>query len=379
MDFLKGLGSALGGVTNLLSGGALFDAAGSALGLPPVVTNAIKTAVGVATGNVMLAADGAMGVAQELSKNQAACTEYAAPKDDKVASEGYAKPESQCPTQGSSSATQGSWGSQGPAASGEVRADGILDPSILQYREALKTLEANFTLLDTVDNVKNGRFTRQTLEKVGSNPGMPESVQQAARFLLGHPEYRTQLDTASQKGGMVDGTFSTKDVRAALSDVNARIAQYGVRGEGTRMPPPSGTGVGTQPPVSGGSRPEEPTRPPSSTSGSASSSVKGIINDPSMSLEEKIEAILMALTERMDNDILKTMDDLAAAQDRQSGIKNGKGDEKALADAQRDVDRIQMRLQKLIEKRKMMFEMMSTLSMKFNEMAKTALSNMRSA
>jgi hypothetical protein len=87
----------------------------------------------------------------------------------------------------------------------------------------------------------------------------------------------------------------------------------------------------------------------------------------------------MALTERMDGDILKTMDDLAAAQDRQSGIKNGKGDEKALTDAQRDVDRIQMRLQKLIEKRKMMFEMMSTLSMKFNEMAKTALSNMRSA
>ena len=62
-----------------------------------------------------------------------------------------------------------------------------------------------------------------------------------------------------------------------------------------------------------------------------------------------------------------------------ASIKNGKGDEKALADSQRDIDRINMRLQKLVEKRKMMFEMMSTLSMKFNEMAKTALSNMRSA
>jgi hypothetical protein len=225
--------------------------------------------------------------------------------------------------------------------------------------------------------VKNGSFTRGTLEKVAGNANMPESVRDAARFLLAHPEYRTQLDTASQKGGVVDGTFNTKDVRAALSDVNARIAQYGVRGTSTPTPAP-GSSAGTQPPVSG-TRPEEPTRPPSTTGGAASSSVKGIINDPSLSLEEKIEAILMALTERMDGDILATMDDLAAAQDRQSGIKNGKGDEKALADAQRDVDRIQMRLQKLVEKRKMMFEMMSTMSMKFNEMAKTALSNMRSA
>jgi hypothetical protein len=364
MDLLKGLGSALGGVTNLLSGGALIDAAGNALGLPPMMTNAIKTAVGAATGNVMLAADGALGVAKELSQNQAAYTEYAAPKDDKVACEGYARQERQESTWGSSSGTRGS------VAPGEVRPDGVLDPSILEYRDALKTLEANFTLLDTMDNVKNGKFTRRTLEKVAADANVPASVREAARFLLAHPEYRTQLDTASQRGGVVDGTFSSRDVRAALSDVNARIAQHGVR---------SGTAHGTQPPV-GGTRPEEPARPPSSTSGgSASSSVKGIINDPSLSLEEKLEAILMALTERMDGDILKTMDDLAAAQDRQSGIKNGKGDEKALADAQRDVDRIQMRLQKLIEKRKMMFEMMSTLSMKFNEMAKTALSNMRSA
>jgi hypothetical protein len=378
MDVLKGLGSAVGGAVNMLSGGALLDAAGNALGLPPVVTNAIKTAVGVATGNVLLAADGAVGVAQELSKNQAAFTEYAAPKDDKVACEGYARPESRGPTRGSSETRDRSsetWGTKtetrGSVAPGEVRPDGVLDPSILGYRDALKTLEANFTLLDTMDNVKNGSFTRRTLEKVADSANVPESVREAARFLLAHPEYRTQLDTASQKGGVVDGTFSTRDVRAALSDVNARIAQHGVRGESTSAPmPPPSTSYGTQPPVS---------HTPSTGGGSASSSVKGIINDPSLSLEEKMEAILLALTERMDGDILKTMDDLAAAQDRQSGIKNGKGDEKALTEAQRDVDRIQMRLQKLIEKRKMMFEMMSTLSMKFNEMAKTALSNMRSA
>ncbi|HYO54513.1 hypothetical protein [Archangium sp.] len=212
-DLLKGLGSALSSVTNLLSGGALIDAAGNALGLPPVITNAAKALVGAITGNVLLVASGAMGLAQELTRNPPATTEYRAPKDGTLACEGYAK-----------------------------------------------------------------------------KPGHGASA------------------------------------------------------------------VGT-----------------------SGSSMKGIINDPHMSLEEKIEAILMNLTQKMDDEILQTMDDLTAAQDKQARIKNGKGDEKALTDAQRDIDRISMRLQKLVEKRKMMFEMMSTLSMKFNEMAKTALSNMRSA
>jgi hypothetical protein len=370
-DFLGGIGKFIGNGVNLISGGALFDAAGNALGLPPLITNAVKTVAAVVTGNVLLAADGVMGVAKELSQNQAAFTEFVPPKDDKVACEGYAKPERGSSPHEGPPATRGTKGSPAP---GEVRPDGALDPSILEYREALKTLDANFTLFDTVDNVKNGKFTRQTLEKVADRTNTPESVREAARFLLAHPEYRTQLDTASQKGGFVDGTFSTKDVRAALSDVEARIAKYGVRGESqARLPPPPGSAAGTQPPA---------TQPPATQptrSGPASSSVKNIINDPNMGLEEKIQAILMALTERMDGEILDTMDDLAAAQDKKAGISNEKGNEKALSDAQRDIDRITMRLQQLVEKRKMMFEMMSTMSMKFNEMAKTALSNMRSA
>ncbi|QRN99663.1 hypothetical protein JRI60_11835 [Archangium violaceum] len=378
-DFFGGIGKAISSGVNFLSAGGLIDALGNGLGLPPVITNAVKTVTGAVTGNVLLTAAGVMGLAKELSQNQAAYTEFAPSKDDKVACEGYAKPGGKSSTHDASPATQGTKGS---AAPGEVRPDGALDPSILEYRQALKTLDANFTLFDTVDNVKNGKFTRQTLEKVADSASMPASVRNAARFLLAHPEYRTQLDTASQKGGFVDGTFSTKDVRAALSDVETRIAKYGVRGESQAAPPPPpppGTSVGTQPPAGGKKTDEPATSTPSPRSGPASSSVKDIINDPNMGLEEKIQAILMALTERMDGEILDTMDDLAAAQDKMAGISNEKGNEKALSDAKRDVDRITTRLQQLVEKRKMMFEMMSTMSMKFNEMAKTALSNMRSA
>ena len=352
-DFLRGLGSALGGVTSLLSGGALIDAAGNALGLPPAITHAAKVAVGAMTGNVMLAADGAMGLAQELTKNPPATTEYAPPADSARACEGYASP----PARGTSSA-----GTSGPAQACGGTQGSHLDPKMNDYFHALQTLQQNFRYLDATDGKLDGNLSRGDLQRISQDARVSPELRQAARFLVDNPGYFERLDNTGapkrmqglREGVANDDHFTEHSLRNELNTVRADFARYG------------------QPASTGGAS-------SGSTSGTASSSMKGIINDPSMSLEEKIETILMALTEKMDGEILQTMDALAAAQDRQAGIKNDKGDEKALADSQRDIDRLNMRLQKLVEKRKMMFEMMSTLSMKFNEMAKTALSNMRSA
>ncbi len=245
-------------------------------------------------------------------------------------------------------------------------------------------------MLDATDGKLDGSISLDDLKRISNDSRMSPGLRDAARFLVDNPGYFERLDSAlllgNGLGNLVkdvsnNDRITLNNIKSEILKVKADFAQYGrpeSPGSGAPMTPPPGTGVGTQPPV-GSTRPEEPTKPPPSTGGSASSSVKGIINDPSMSLEEKIEAILMALTERMDDDILKTMDDLAAAQDAKAGISNDKGNEKKAADADRNIERINLRLQKLIEKRKTMFEMMSTLSMKFNEMAKTALSNMRSA
>jgi hypothetical protein len=372
-DLLKGLGGALGGVTNLLSGGALIDAAGSALGLPPAITNAAKVVVGGMTGNVMLAADGAMGLAQELGKNPPAATEYAAPKDAQKACEGYSKPQ-----HGASPV-----GTERSRETGGVSGGSHLDPKMNDYFDALQTLEQNFRTLDATDGKLDGSLSKADLQRISGDQRVSPELRKAARFLTENPGYFERLDTSSALGisvlGMVndmrnDDRVTLGNVRNELNKVKADFAQYGQPGRvgssSPSAPSSPGSSVGNQPPVSG--------TPPSS-GGRPGSSARDIINNPNMSLEEKIDAILMSLTEKMDGEILQTMDDLTAAQDKQAGIKNGKGDEKALSDSQRDIDRINMRLQKLIEKRKTMFEMMSTLSMKFNEMAKTALSNMRSA
>ncbi|XXF76667.1 hypothetical protein P2318_26965 [Myxococcaceae bacterium GXIMD 01537] len=366
LGFIK---DAVSAVTSPLTGA--IDLVGDSLGLPKLLTQSIKAGIGIATGNVMLVADGALGVMSELVKNPPAKTEFVPPRDTCRASEGYA-PKPAAPP-GASAPSQG----------------GILDPSVLQYRDSLRQLSANFDLLDTLEGgtftSKNGKISQETLRKAEGNPRLSQGLRDACRFLLSHPEYRNQLDTAG-KGGRVDGTISMKDVQAALAKVNADIARYGVSSPPTAKPQAPAAPAHPASPATSTPAAPAPSAPASSkggashaSGGGASATVRDILNNPNLSIEEKIQAILMALEQNIDDEILKTMDDLAAAQDKRAGIENNEGNKKALQDADRNAEFIQMRLQQLMEKRKAMFDLMSNMSSKFNEMAKTAISNLRSA
>lgn len=350
-DLLSGLGSALGGVTDLLSGGSIFDMVGSALGLPPLITDAAKTVVGAMTGNVLLAVDGAKGLAQELSQNPPAATEYKPPPDAQQASDGYARPGS---VHEATPVTDGTL-----EDCGEVSRHSQLDPKMNDYFETLRTLEQNFQTLDAMDGKLNGSLSLEDLQRAAHDTRVSPQLREAAGFLVDNPAYFERLKASAGS----DGRVTPGSVKSELHNVRADFAQYGrPEREGSSVPS-SGTSSSST----------------SSSGDGVGSSMKDVINDPNLSLEEKIDTILSTLTGKMDDEILQTMDDLTAAQDKKAGLTNSKGDEKALTQAQNDIDRISLRLQQLVEKRKTMFEMMSTLSMKFDEMAKTALSNMRSA
>ncbi len=391
MDILKGAVDLLSGGLKMLSGpmGWGIDAAGSALGLPPVVSNAVKVAAGVVTGNVVLAADGAMGLAQELSRNPPAKTEYVPPKSDSVACEGYAKPretprgEEWTPT------------TQGPSASAPATGSSHLDPKMRDYYSALQTLQQNFTYLDGMDGKLDKSISLADLKRLSNDVRVSTELRDAARFLVENPGYFERLDTSvgrvsslmsGIRDGLNDNRITLGNVESELLKVKADFARY----EGTERPgskPPPGTGappVSTQPPPGsprppqGGSCPVDngagrPGRPGSGSDTNA----RDIINNPNMSLEDKVEAILMGILQDVDQEILQAMDDLATAQDKRAGIKNDKGNEKALADADSSIEFVQMRLQKLVQKRQQMFDLMSNMSAKFHEMQKHVINNIR--
>jgi hypothetical protein len=182
MSFLSG---ALNMLDSLNPVSKLLDAAGDALGLPPEVKNALKIGAGFATGNVVMIATGAANAAEDAKSHAAATTEY--PSSSAGGSGGYG------------GAGYASGGSSAGHAAGSRQA-GTLDPSVLDYRDALRTLSANFELFDTLYGSNNDKFDLETLAKVRGNLSLPADVREAAAFLLAHPHYRNQLDTA-HKGG----------------------------------------------------------------------------------------------------------------------------------------------------------------------------------
>jgi hypothetical protein len=363
LDFIKNAVNTLAGPM-----ATVVDFAGDKLGLPPLLTNSIKAAAGVMTGNVMMAASGALGVVSELQKNPAAQTEFHPAQDAAKAQEGYAT---------AAAAHQAS-----PAAS-----TGYLEPSVLQYQEALRTIAANFGILDTLCGKKNSKIDQKTLQLAAQNPNLSPELRRAARFLLERPDYRNMLDTAG-KGGSVDGTISQLDVQQALKKVNDDIAQYGVRQPSTPAPstppPPAkpGTPVETRPPSTGQPSPPVESSPPivptpkPGGSSEASGTVSDIINNPNMSMEEKLQALLTIITRDTDDEILDVMKEMSSARDERAKLGTDDKSRTRAAKLETTMEQLNLRLQKLMEKRKQMFDLMSNISSKFNEMAKQAIQNL---
>ncbi|SET32498.1 hypothetical protein [Stigmatella erecta] len=354
-DFIKNALNAFAGPM-----ATVVDLAGDALGLPPVLTNSIKAATGVMTGNVMMAASGMAGVASELMQNPSAQTEYCPSPEVGRASAGYASP---------------------PSTASAAPRGGTMDPMSVTYRDALKTLAANFSLFDTLQGKKgDGKFNLQTLQEAATHPSLSPELREAARFFLQHPEYRHVLDIAN-KGGNPDGTFSQQDVQKALKKVNDDIAAYGVIAPPvaspgcpppvSRPPPagqPGGPGSCAPPPV------PLPTPLPSPGCGGSSGNVRDILNNPNMSMEEKLQAILMMITRDTDDELLGVMSEMASLREERATL--GSGDAGRAAKLDTSMEQLNLRLQKLMEKRKQMFDLMSNISSNFNEMAKTAIQNL---
>ncbi|HEX8703222.1 MAG TPA: hypothetical protein VF815_30580 [Myxococcaceae bacterium] len=379
LDFIKNTLNTLAGPM-----ASVVDFAGDKLGLPPLLTNSIKAVAGVATGNVMMAASGAMGVMSELQKNPPAQTEFCPSPDPAKAQEGYAKPTHTAAPAAPASGSAATTGST-PARDSNK---GQLDPSYLEYRDALKTIAANYALLDTLNGSRNEKINVRTLEMAVTWPNLPSELKEAARFLVAHPEFRNMLDTAGE-GGRVDGTISQKDVQKALKQVNDDIAKYGVRDTASpapSTPAPAPAPAPSTPPVSGSPPPGKPGTPgectpapapkPSPSPAPERSGVNDIINNPHMSLEEKIQAILMLITRDTDDEILDVMKEMSSIREERAGLGTDEKSRTKDAKLETTFQELNLRLQKLMEKRKQMFDLMSTLSSKFNEMAKVAIQNM---
>ncbi len=395
--------------------GNLIDMGASLLGLPPEAKNVIKIAAGAAIGNPVLIVSGAVGLSGNLATaadvNSPATTEYVPPSLDRPCA-GYSPvplgppsddwlpqleplaataaapapaPAAPVPepsvkaaarrdfiaeaenlvesvtgnpvrrppgAQGgaaehpATSPERGTPASQPPVSGGPAatQPEDPIDPNLLAYRDAVAVLQANFDTLDAV-GWKNGEFNKLELHALSEHPNTSERMRKAARFLLEHPEYFNRLEQAAGIGFM-DGIVGRADLNAELARVDAQIA--------ASRPEPEA-------PVYGGN-----------TVTPDQGHLRNILNDPRLSLEDKLLALLEGGLRSVDGELQGMMGQLVNLQTQKGGTK----DTKKAGELDTQMQMLQFRIQRAVERRSQMFQLMSTLSEKFNEMAKVAIQNL---
>lgn len=304
-----------------------------------------------------------------------------------------ALPTRQDPTSGTSSAggttsTSGTSSTDGASAASGTSATDAATQALQQKFETLKTLEENF---DPIDMRylgplfgKDGHIDMDDLQHLSESSLCPPDVKRAVRQLMEDPKLYQAL---AQSGGAI----TRADLQMVMDDIQKEIASISSAGtNGT-----SSTGGSTSTSGADGTSGTSGTDSTDGTSGTSQASgadgasstsdasgdlggqIKNILADPSLSIEEKIQQVLMLIEQQLDKELGDTMQQMADAQ-RQP--KSASSSDKASAEkADNNQELLQQKLQTLVERRKAMFDLMSNIDSKFNEMASLAIQNLGKA
>ncbi|MFZ5469936.1 MAG: hypothetical protein ACOZIN_10915 [Myxococcota bacterium] len=327
-----------------------IDKAFELLGLPPELKAVAKVGIGVATGNMLMAADGAVEMAGTLgAKNQPIDTEYAPSKNEALCSKGYAAP--QTPTLPTDPGD----------GFGKREALSLTSPEVLSWVPSDPSLAAERLRYDF--SAGNG----QGMVSWGvTSWRRPEGyAKYLKRMLMNNPALRAEFEAH----------FGVRCVFEAICGDTELVVRR-------RPTPPPGVSANDPKPTHPSGCTDSNVVNGQPSAGGATGWCRSILSDPTLSIEEKVELLMMKILASLDKEILDTMEQVADAQQnvgkaQDAAAKGSSGSNKeATAAAQSKADMLQFKLQRLVERRKQMFDLMSNMSAKFNEMARTAIGNL---
>ena len=305
---------------------SVLESVGHAVGIPDTVIDAIEAGAGAATGDIGAMLKGATGgIAEGLQPGH---TDYVPPQTISAASCGYAT----------------------PVASGPAPA-----PAQSEKLQMLEYLQAHFDEFEQSSPIifhrGDNRIGTEEFQAIAASDTASAEMKRCARYFLDNPDAYDQI--AQSNGGIVP-----QDIQIAIEDTRASDSDGCSTTSGTT----STTDV------------SDPWTPDPGCD--LSGDIASIINDPSMSLEEKIMAVLTKLENSTDDEIKDDMNQLAAAQKHNEKVKGdssaSQGDVQKAAD---DVSNVTMKLQQAVERRKNLAELMTNIDKAFNDMAMAAIQN----
>jgi hypothetical protein len=246
-----------------------------------------------------------------------------------------------------------------------------------QY-EMLKTLEENFDQIDMRYMGPlfghDGHIDMDDLQHLSASPNCPPDVKRAVRYVMEDPALYQKL---AQSGGAI----TRADLEIAMDDAQSEISSTGGASGGGEVSHTgdaentSGTSEASGSDSASGA--DEASKGGDDSGSGIGDQISGILNNPNLNIEEKIEQVLMLLENQVDGEIQGTMDEMAANES-----KSKKGKDASQADGEKSANtqqQLQMKLQQLMERRKALFDLMSNIDSKFNEMSSLAIQNLGKA
>src|SRR5215468_3490088 len=212
MGLFDFIGDALGAIGSPFT--AIIDAGTKLLGLPPVIGDALKVAVGATTGDFVTLIEGSTKLLKDLA-GSAAETEYTPPKD-----EAYGGTDGWAPT--ASLRTTGTGDDPAPVEDPEANAvpatvtDAVSSDEDPEEKRALDTLSRNFDAMNRdhgfLGLAGDKVITEKELRETAEDPDAPVDLKRAARYVLDHPDL---LDRLSRSKDGDDQGIARSDIDLA--------------------------------------------------------------------------------------------------------------------------------------------------------------------
>jgi hypothetical protein len=341
--------------------GTLIGGACQALGMSPATSNVIKTGLGVMSGDLLMAADGAVNLGKNIQC--AAQTSYFSPVGCAPPC-GYAPTCMVPPPPLGCASPMGGYG-YGMGMRGFEQ----------QELWSVNTLANHFPQAERGGyglGFPDGRITMSDLRSLSSSPWAPPDLRQASQFFVNNPGAWMQVARSPSLSGQPSAT--PMDLQRASMGLTSQLYGPGCCGPVLVGPPaPGGYPVGPapmMPPV--GINPLGSPYPPTGLppmgmgfGGMGMSPLGSIMNMPGMSMEARIMAILQQVENQQDQQLMNT-----ASQLQQSGQQSGGYSTTS------DQQMLNLQLQNLMEARKNTFDTMSDIQQKFSDMSSLAIQNM---
>src|SRR5215468_4262055 len=212
MGLFDFIGDALGAIGSPFT--AIIDAGTKLLGLPPVIGDALKVAVGATTGDFVTLIEGSTKLLKDLA-GSAAETEYTPPKD-----EAYGGTDGWAPT--ASLRATGTGDDPAPVEDPENGAvpatvtDAVSTDEDPEEKRALDTLSRNFDAMNRdhgfLGLAGDKVITEKELRETAEDPDAPLDLKRAARYILDHPDL---LDRLSRSRDGDDQGIARSDIDLA--------------------------------------------------------------------------------------------------------------------------------------------------------------------